>query len=146
MPGRVLTVARKLQDAWVALDVPQCGYCQAGQLLALGPQPVTVSEQHDGLWFALVDPYHGLRIESRWQAQTSGVATVEQSVTVAEVTNVAAASNVAAAPSVAEATPPLQLQRFASLVLPLPRWVRKNWITRPLGAQVGASSCHESVR
>ena len=26
---------------------------QAGQLLALGPQPVTVSEQHDGLWFAL---------------------------------------------------------------------------------------------
>ena len=27
-------VGRKLQDAWVALDVPQCGYCQAGQLLA----------------------------------------------------------------------------------------------------------------
>ena len=25
---------RKLQDAWVALDVPQCGYCQAGQLLS----------------------------------------------------------------------------------------------------------------
>ena len=25
---------RKLQDAWVTLDVPQCGYCQAGQLLA----------------------------------------------------------------------------------------------------------------
>ena len=25
---------RKLQAAWVALDVPQCGYCQAGQLLA----------------------------------------------------------------------------------------------------------------
>ena len=27
-------VGRKLQDAWVALDVPQCGYCQAGQLMA----------------------------------------------------------------------------------------------------------------
>ncbi len=34
-----------LQDAWVALDVPQCGYCQAGQimnaaaLLAKNPKP-----------------------------------------------------------------------------------------------------------
>ncbi|WP_426165893.1 (2Fe-2S)-binding protein [Sandarakinorhabdus sp. DWP1-3-1] len=27
-------IGRKLQDAWVALDVPQCGYCQAGQLMA----------------------------------------------------------------------------------------------------------------
>ncbi|MGH8259002.1 MAG: (2Fe-2S)-binding protein, partial [Steroidobacteraceae bacterium] len=27
-------VGRKLQDAWVAHDVPQCGYCQAGQLMA----------------------------------------------------------------------------------------------------------------
>lgn len=26
-------VGRRLQDAWVALDVPQCGYCQAGQLM-----------------------------------------------------------------------------------------------------------------
>ncbi len=26
-------IGRKLQDAWVALDVPQCGYCQAGQLM-----------------------------------------------------------------------------------------------------------------
>jgi isoquinoline 1-oxidoreductase alpha subunit len=23
-----------LQQAWMALDVPQCGYCQAGQLMA----------------------------------------------------------------------------------------------------------------
>lgn len=23
-----------LQEAWIALDVPQCGYCQAGQLMA----------------------------------------------------------------------------------------------------------------
>ena len=27
-------VGRRLQDAWVILDVPQCGYCQAGQLMA----------------------------------------------------------------------------------------------------------------
>jgi isoquinoline 1-oxidoreductase subunit alpha len=26
-------VGRQLQAAWVGLDVPQCGYCQAGQLM-----------------------------------------------------------------------------------------------------------------
>lgn len=26
-------VGRKLQAAWMALDVPQCGYCQAGQIM-----------------------------------------------------------------------------------------------------------------
>jgi isoquinoline 1-oxidoreductase alpha subunit len=36
---------RKVQGAWVALDVPQCGYCQSGQimsataLLATNPTP-----------------------------------------------------------------------------------------------------------
>jgi isoquinoline 1-oxidoreductase alpha subunit len=36
---------KKIQDAWVALDVPQCGYCQSGQimsasaLLAKNPSP-----------------------------------------------------------------------------------------------------------
>jgi isoquinoline 1-oxidoreductase alpha subunit len=36
---------KALQDAWVKLDVPQCGYCQSGQimsaaaLLARNPQP-----------------------------------------------------------------------------------------------------------
>ena len=36
---------RKIQDAWVALEVPQCGYCQSGQimsasaLLASNPHP-----------------------------------------------------------------------------------------------------------
>lgn len=25
---------QKLQEAWVALDVPQCGYCQAGQIMS----------------------------------------------------------------------------------------------------------------
>jgi isoquinoline 1-oxidoreductase alpha subunit len=38
-------IGRRLQEAWMAMDVPQCGYCQAGQimsaaaLLALVPQP-----------------------------------------------------------------------------------------------------------
>jgi isoquinoline 1-oxidoreductase subunit alpha len=27
-------VGRKLQEAWTTLDVAQCGYCQAGQLMA----------------------------------------------------------------------------------------------------------------
>jgi len=27
-------VGRRLQEVWQALDVPQCGYCQAGQILA----------------------------------------------------------------------------------------------------------------
>ena len=36
---------KKVQEAWLALDVPQCGYCQSGQimsaaaLLAESPQP-----------------------------------------------------------------------------------------------------------
>jgi isoquinoline 1-oxidoreductase alpha subunit len=36
---------KKIQDAWLALDVPQCGYCQSGQimsasaLLAKNPSP-----------------------------------------------------------------------------------------------------------
>jgi len=25
---------KKIQDAWVALDVPQCGYCQSGQIMS----------------------------------------------------------------------------------------------------------------
>jgi isoquinoline 1-oxidoreductase alpha subunit len=36
---------KKIQNAWIALDVPQCGYCQSGQimsataLLAANPNP-----------------------------------------------------------------------------------------------------------
>lgn len=29
-----LPVGKKLVDAWVELDVPQCGYCQAGQIMS----------------------------------------------------------------------------------------------------------------
>ena len=41
----VSPVGAKVQDAWKAIDVPQCGYCQAGQimsataLLAAAPKP-----------------------------------------------------------------------------------------------------------
>src|SRR4249920_965593 len=39
------TAGKKIQQAWLALDVPQCGYCQSGQimsasaLLAANPKP-----------------------------------------------------------------------------------------------------------
>jgi isoquinoline 1-oxidoreductase subunit alpha len=29
-------LGRKLQTAWLELDVPQCGYCQAGQIMSAG--------------------------------------------------------------------------------------------------------------
>lgn len=29
-----LAHGKALQDAWIALDVPQCGYCQSGQLMS----------------------------------------------------------------------------------------------------------------
>ena len=41
-----------LQQAWQEIDVPQCGYCQAGQimsaaaLLATTPQPTDAADQH----------------------------------------------------------------------------------------------------
>lgn len=32
--GAAGTVAEAVQAAWVSLDVPQCGYCQSGQVMA----------------------------------------------------------------------------------------------------------------
>jgi isoquinoline 1-oxidoreductase subunit alpha len=43
--GLSTPAARAVQQAWVALDVPQCGYCQSGQimsaaaLLSINPEP-----------------------------------------------------------------------------------------------------------
>ena len=43
--GLATPAGKAVQEAWVALDVPQCGYCQSGQimsaaaLLAGNPQP-----------------------------------------------------------------------------------------------------------
>ena len=28
------SAGKKIQDAWLALDVPQCGYCQSGQIMS----------------------------------------------------------------------------------------------------------------
>jgi isoquinoline 1-oxidoreductase subunit alpha len=43
--GLATTAGKAVQQAWIALDVPQCGYCQSGQimsaaaLLGSNPQP-----------------------------------------------------------------------------------------------------------
>ena len=29
----VTSAGKKIQDAWIALEVPQCGYCQSGQIM-----------------------------------------------------------------------------------------------------------------
>src|SRR3954466_11736125 len=29
-----LAAGKKIQEAWIALDVPQCGYCQSGQIMS----------------------------------------------------------------------------------------------------------------
>ncbi len=45
-------VGRKLQAAWMAIDVPQCGYCQAGQIMQaadlLSRMPHPTDEDIDG--------------------------------------------------------------------------------------------------
>jgi isoquinoline 1-oxidoreductase alpha subunit len=45
-------VGRRVQAAWVELDVPQCGYCQAGQIMAatalLKTKPRPTDEDIDG--------------------------------------------------------------------------------------------------
>ena len=49
------TVGRQIQEAWIARDVPQCGYCQAGQimsataLLATTPNP-TDAQINDAMY------------------------------------------------------------------------------------------------
>lgn len=45
-------VGRRVSEAWAALDVPQCGYCQAGQIMSatalLTQIPAPTPEQIDG--------------------------------------------------------------------------------------------------
>jgi isoquinoline 1-oxidoreductase subunit alpha len=50
-PGGVATAAHRVQKAWIAEDVPQCGYCQSGQVMAaaalLAKTPDPTDEQID---------------------------------------------------------------------------------------------------
>ncbi|KAK0360426.1 hypothetical protein LTR94_027360, partial [Friedmanniomyces endolithicus] len=45
-------VGRRVSEAWAALDVPHCGYCQAGQIMSatalLTQIPAPTPEQIDG--------------------------------------------------------------------------------------------------
>jgi isoquinoline 1-oxidoreductase subunit alpha len=39
---------KKIQDAWIALDVPQCGYCQSGQIMSASALLTSNSNPSDG--------------------------------------------------------------------------------------------------
>ncbi|MEE4453094.1 (2Fe-2S)-binding protein [Novosphingobium resinovorum] len=43
-PGRV---ARALQQAWTELDVPQCGFCQSGQIMAATVLVAAIADPSD---------------------------------------------------------------------------------------------------
>jgi len=38
---------KKIQDAWLALDVPQCGYCQSGQIMSAAALLVSTPKPSD---------------------------------------------------------------------------------------------------
>jgi isoquinoline 1-oxidoreductase subunit alpha len=39
---------QKIQSAWIALDVPQCGYCQSGQVMSAAALLARTPEPTDG--------------------------------------------------------------------------------------------------
>ena len=43
---------RRIQQAWIALEVPQCGYCQSGQIMSatalLTAKPNPTDSDNDG--------------------------------------------------------------------------------------------------
>ena len=41
------SAGRKIQNAWIALDVPQCGYCQSGQIMSASALLARTSEPTD---------------------------------------------------------------------------------------------------
>ncbi len=45
--GLATTAGKAAQDAWIALDVPQCGYCQSGQIMAAAALLATNPEPSD---------------------------------------------------------------------------------------------------
>src|SRR5215510_9364984 len=40
-------VGKKVQQAWIALDVPQCGYCQSGQIMSAAALLATNAKPSD---------------------------------------------------------------------------------------------------
>ena len=42
------SVGKQVQDAWIALDVPQCGYCQSGQIMSASALLAGNSNPSDG--------------------------------------------------------------------------------------------------
>ena len=40
-------MGRKIQRAWLALDVPQCGYCQSGQIMSASALLVSKASPSD---------------------------------------------------------------------------------------------------
>ncbi|NSY99659.1 (2Fe-2S)-binding protein [Agrobacterium tumefaciens] len=42
-----LTHGKALQDAWIELEVPQCGYCQSGQLMSAAALLADIPEPTD---------------------------------------------------------------------------------------------------
>jgi len=44
----VTTAGKKVQEAWIALDVPQCGYCQSGQIMSASALLARNSRPTDG--------------------------------------------------------------------------------------------------
>jgi isoquinoline 1-oxidoreductase alpha subunit len=39
---------KKVQEAWIALDVPQCGYCQSGQIMSASALLARTAQPTDG--------------------------------------------------------------------------------------------------
>lgn len=48
-------VGRRLQAAWMAFDVPQCGYCQAGQLMSAAALLASNASPDDAAIVAAMD-------------------------------------------------------------------------------------------
>ena len=42
------STGKKIQDAWIALDVPQCGYCQSGQIMSASALLAKNTQPSDG--------------------------------------------------------------------------------------------------
>jgi isoquinoline 1-oxidoreductase alpha subunit len=43
-----IAAGKKIQDAWIALDVPQCGYCQSGQIMSASALLANNATPNDG--------------------------------------------------------------------------------------------------